>query len=185
MGSGQVGCRNGRRWRVAIAQSISDTVTNVIAVLDFWPRLYPSALHLLIFVCWNFSVARFLSSILTLLVAQDLSCLSVKTRHQAEGNQSVGFGCERFVLERIWLWLKLSAWFSPFTAVFAYPIRDDRHNDRLFPIFGCSFRHPCRNARENKIYFETGRSAKVWQVLARLGMCLFLFVGWIPMLSKK
>ena len=36
-----------------------------------------------------------------------------------------------------------------------------------------------------KFISETGRSAKVWQVLARLGMCLFLFVGWIPMLSKK
>jgi hypothetical protein len=36
-----------------------------------------------------------------------------------------------------------------------------------------------------KIVSKTGEPLKIWQILARLGMCLFLFVGWVTIIFDK
>lgn len=134
-----------------------------------------------------FLISNFVGSILTLLVGAGIIWFVRKKLKQPEQNHPAGFwaralclGIDLAVIDLVNLSvayhgsLRVAGHISLVITVFYFI---------GFWLFFSST--PAQMFLRMKIVSQDGSPLKVWQVWARLGMCVFLFIGWIMILFDK
>ncbi len=134
-----------------------------------------------------FLISRFVSSVITLLVGVGLVLLIRKKAKRHEENSPVGFwmralcfGTDLAVIDIINLFVAYhgdlrSAGYISALITFSYFF--------FFWLFFSST--PAAMFARVKVVSKDNAPLKVWQALARLGMSLVLFVGWVTMVFDK